>query len=118
MKNATIYKIAAMVIMGIMIVYWLVRSLSAIFSGNTAAAGTLYQMVLAGILAFLSWKWPLPGGILIALLSVVIAMYYMLVLYSLYQALPALLLISTPMAISGLLLIEADWSVRRLQRQR
>ena len=117
MKNSIVFKVAATVIMGIMILYWLILSLGAIFSGNSAAFGTLLQGALAGILTFLSWKWPLPGGIAIAFLGVVIAMYYMLVLYSLDQALPALLFMSTPMAVSGLLYIEADWVVRKARRR-
>ncbi len=116
MKSGFGFKIAAMVILGIMILYWLYASLAAIIGGESRAVSTLVEMIVVGILAVLAWKWPLPGGIGLTLLAVAVGMYYLLVLYSLEQAWTPLLLICAPMAVSGLLLIEADWESRRARK--
>jgi hypothetical protein len=113
MKSALRFKIAAMVVLGAMVLYWLSASLVAIIGGNSRAVSTFVEMLVVGGLAVVCWKWPLWGGIGMVLLGVVVAMYYMLVLYSLDEAWTLLFFICTPMAIAGLLLIESDWESKK-----
>jgi hypothetical protein len=116
MKSAIRFKIAAVVILGVMILYWLYASLAAIIGGNSAAVSVLVQVIVVGILAVVCWKWPLPGGISMVLLAAALAMYYLLAYYSLDQVAGPLLFICAPMAIGGLLFIEADWVTKRAKR--
>jgi len=113
MKSVLRFKIAAMIVLGVMIAYWLIQATIALLSGQAAALSMVLHMLAIGLLAVLSWKWPLPGGILTVLWGAAVAMYYLLVLFSLAQAAAPLLFISAPMGISGLLLIEADWLARK-----
>jgi hypothetical protein len=116
MKSARGFKIAAVVLLGATILYWLYASLAAIIGGNSRAVSVLIQMILAGILVVVAWKWPLPGGIAMTLLAAALAMYYLLAYYSLDQVVLPLVFVCLPMAIGGLLFIEADWTMKRAQR--
>jgi peptidoglycan/LPS O-acetylase OafA/YrhL len=117
MKSAFRFKVAGLVVLGAMILYWLSAGLAAVLAGQSRAIGTLVQMLIVGVVGFLAWKWPLPGGLALVLLGVAVAVYYLLVLHSLDQALAPLLLIAAPMALSGLLFIEADWDARKARMQ-
>lgn len=116
MKNTRTLKIAAMVILGLMVAYWLMITIGALFSGLPGWAGNLLQITLAVLLGLLGWKRPLLGGALLVLGGVVIAVYFLLVLYHLQEAAIPLFAISIPMALSGLLLVEADWQGRKANR--
>ncbi|MBN2387976.1 MAG: hypothetical protein JXB85_13240 [Anaerolineales bacterium] len=113
MKLVKGLKIAALVILGLMVIAWLffARVIFITIPGGTIHP--LVALVVVGLLAYLGWKRPLLGGLGLTLVGVCVAMYYLLILYSLEQALPALLLLCTPMVISGLVFIEADWMTRK-----
>ncbi|MEZ0397035.1 MAG: hypothetical protein ABWK53_11485 [Anaerolineales bacterium] len=113
MKFANGLKIVASLIVGLMCLYWIVRGSAQIASGNTNAFSVLTPVVLAAALAWSGWRRPLLAGILLALLGVILAMYYLLVFYYLQDALPALILMCAPMAVSGLIFIEAAWSIHK-----
>ena len=113
MKMAKFLKTTALVILGLAGFYWLVMAILGILAGNSAGAANLVQVVAAVLLGWLGWKRPLLAGILMTLGSVVLAMYFLLVLYSIYQAMGPLLLLCAPLAISGILLIEADWKAKK-----
>jgi phosphoglycerol transferase MdoB-like AlkP superfamily enzyme len=114
MKKAKSIKIIALSILGLMVAYWLITSTAALLGGNARAFSTVFQMALILGLGVFSWKRPLPGGILIVLFGIVIAMYYLLVMDSMQAINAALALICLPMGISGLLLIEADWISKKI----
>lgn len=116
MKNVRTLKIAAMVILGLMAAYWLVITVGALFSGLPGWAGNFIQIFAAILLGLLGWKRPLLGGALLVLGGVVVALYFLLVLYHLLEATIPLLTLSVPMALSGLLLVEADWQGRKANR--
>ena len=113
MKMAKFLKIAALAVLGLAGFYWLVMAAVGIASGNRAGAANLVQVAVAALLGWLGWKRPLLAGILMALGSVVLAMYFLLVLFSIYQAMGPLLLLCAPLAVSGILLIEADWKAKK-----
>lgn len=113
MRLAKGLKITASVIVGLMCLYWIVRGMGQIAAGNTNAFSVLTPIVLAGALAWMGWKRPLLAGILLSLLGVIMAMYYLLVFYYLQDALAPLILMCAPMCIGGLLLIEAAWLIHK-----
>ncbi len=113
MRLAKGLKISATVIVSLMCLYWISRGMIQIAAGNTNAFAVLTPIVLAGALTWMGWKRPLLAGILLALLGVILAMYYLLVFYYLQDALPALILMCASMGISGLLLIEAAWAIHK-----
>ena len=113
MKMARFIKTIALGILGLAGFYWLVMAAVGISSGNPAGAANLVQVAVAALLIWLGWKHPLLAGILMAAGSVVLAMYFLLVLFSIYQAMGPLLLLCAPLAVSGLLLIEADWKAKK-----
>lgn len=106
-------KIAAIALVGLMCLYWIARGIGQIAAGNTNAFSVLVPIVLAGALAWMGWRRPLLAGILLALLGVIMAMYYLLVFYYLQDALAPLILMCAPMCLGGLLLIEAAWSIHK-----
>ncbi len=96
-------KIFALIFLGLMVAFL-------IYGGGIR----YYLIALAGIfLGWLGWKRPLPGGIVLCVLAILLASYF-LFLYVVPQViLPPLIFICAPMAISGLLLIESEWKVRK-----
>ena len=69
-------------------------------------------IIMIGLL-YLSWRRPLLGGVLTATFGIIMAMYFLLAKEDLNQASFFLLPMCIPLALCGLLFIEADWSVRK-----
>ena len=113
MKRTHGLKIAAAVILALTAIYWFSRGIVWMLSGITSE---IYSLILAIIMFFLivlSWKRPLLGGIITASLGVLLSIYFLVFLPDLQTAIPPLVLLCIPMAISGLLFIEADWNSRK-----
>ena len=114
MKKTSALLIAGLVLLGLTAIYWLIQAVGLIFSGATAGTFSLYLVLVVIMVALivLSRKRSLLGGILIATLGVLMAIYYLMVKFDFYQAMPFLLLMCLPLVISGLLVIEANWRSR------
>lgn len=113
MKRAIIYKSLAALILVIISIFWIVKGILDLFGG---VKGGLNNLILAAALILLvvfDWKRPLVGGIITAFLGVILAVYFNFSLPDIYSAYIPLLLICAPMALGGLLFIEADWAKKR-----
>ncbi len=115
MKKTNGFLIAGLAILGLTVIYWLVQGVGLIFSGASAGTFGLYLGMSVVMLALivLSWKRSLLGGILIATLGILMAVYFLMVKLNIYDATPFLLLMCLPLVISGLLVIEGNWSSRK-----
>ena len=116
MKAKRGFTIAAAIIMGITILYWLVQGLlSVVYQVN--ATEVVYQSLIPAVimigLLVLSLRKPLLGGILTATFGILMAVYFLMVKLDIYQAYYFLLPMCVPLALSGLLFIEADWSEKK-----
>ena len=114
MKKTSALLIAGLALLGLTAVYWLIQGVGLIFSGATAGTYSLFLILSVIMLALivLSRKRSLLGGILIATLGILMAIYFLMVKYDIYVAAPFLLLMCLPLVISGLLVIEANWTSR------
>jgi hypothetical protein len=113
MKRVIIFKIAAAVILGLTAIFWLFKGISDLIGGVQGGLNNLFIAVVLILLVLFDWKWPLLGGIITALLAVILAVYFNFSLPDIYSAYIPLLLICAPMAISGLIFIEADWAKKK-----
>lgn len=113
MRLAKGLKITASLIVGAMCLYWILRGVVQLAGGNANALSVLTPILLAGALTWAGWRRPLMAGILLTMLGVILAMYYLLVFYYLQDALPALILMCAPMAVGGLVFIEAAWLIHK-----
>jgi hypothetical protein len=115
MRRTSGFLIAGLVLLGLTAIYWLIQGVGLIFSGASASTFVLYLVLSLIMLALIiiSWKRSLLGGILIATLGILMAVYFLMVKLNIYDATPFLLLMCLPLVISGLLVIEANWSARR-----
>ena len=118
MKLSRAIKIIALVILGVMVVYWLFffegGSVQALFGGKPNGSNITIVMLITIALGVLSWKRPLPGGIIMVVIGFLEAMYYLLYLDTYQHAMPFLLLMCAPLAFCGWLLIEADWRSKKI----
>jgi hypothetical protein len=113
MMRSRMFRITATAILIVMILFWLVKSVITIAAGDTGAVNDLIIIGAAAILFIVAWKRLVLGGLLISCFGVILAMYFFL-FQTTYQAItPHLLFMCAPMAIAGLLFIEADWSSRK-----
>jgi hypothetical protein len=115
MRRTSGFLIAGLVLLGLTAIYWLIQGVGLIFSDASASTFVLYLVLSLIMLALIiiSWKRSLLGGILIATLGILMAVYFLMVKLNIYDATPFLLLMCLPLVISGLLVIEANWSARR-----
>jgi len=112
-KKANRFRIAATLILGLTAVFWLITGILGMIGG---VPNEIYNIVFAVIVLFLialSSRRPLMWGIITSSLGVVLAMYFLIALPDFYTALLPLLLMCAPLAISGLLFIEADWAMKK-----
>ena len=118
MKRTNGLFIAAIVILSLTAIYWLIQGFGLMFSGAPAGIYSIYLVlpVIMVVLALISRKRALLGGIITSTLGILLAVYFLMIKLDLYAALPFLFLMSVPMAISGLLLIEADWNSKKMSR--
>ncbi len=108
--------IAAAVILVITILYWLIQGiLSLVVQGN--ASEVIYQALVPAVimipLLILSWKKPFLGGILTATFAILMAIYFLMVKIDIYRAYYFLIPMCIPLLLSGLLFIEAEWSLKK-----
>jgi hypothetical protein len=113
MKRAIFFKSIAALILVIISIFWMFKGTSDLFSGVKGGLNNLILAVVLILLAVFDWKRPLVGGIITAFLGVVLAVYFNFSLPDIYSAYIPLFLICAPMALSGLLFIEADWAIKR-----
>lgn len=115
MRKTNAFLIAAAVILGLTAIYWLIQGFGLIFSGvsiRTASFYIIVSIIMIGLLLF-SRRRALLGGIIVSTLGILLAVYFLMVKFTIFDAFPFLILMCVPMAISGLLFIEADWSKRK-----
>jgi hypothetical protein len=110
MKHVNTFKIVAALVLILTGIFWLIKAVADIFAGVQGGINNLIVAVVLFILAFFDWKRPLLGGIVTATLGVILAVYFNLVLPTIYVAYIPLLLICAPLVIGALLFIEADWA--------
>jgi hypothetical protein len=113
MKRANGFKIAAMVIVGITVVLWAIIVVIGLAGGNTGGLTDLVLLLIAVGLSVLAWKKPLLGGILLSAYEIILALYFFLLPTTIYMVETHLLLMCSPITLSGLLFIEAAWSARK-----
>jgi hypothetical protein len=113
MNRSRIFKIVGAVILGLTALFWLIKGITDLIGGVNGGIQNLIFSIVIFCLLVLSWKWALWGGISTALLAVVLAVYFNLMLPDIYSAYIPLLFMCAPMAISGLLFIEADWTSKK-----
>jgi peptidoglycan/LPS O-acetylase OafA/YrhL len=115
MKRNNGFLIAAAVILGLTALYWLYQAVGLMISGATFGTYSFFILlaVLMLILLFVSRRRPLLVGIIVAGMGILLAVYFLMVKLNLYDATPFLLLMCVPLSLSGLLFIEADWSMKR-----
>ena len=115
MKRTNGLLIAAAVILSLTAIYWLIQGFGLMFSGFSVGTYSLYLLlaVIMIALVMISRKRTLLGGIITSSLGVLLAIYFLMVKLDLYAALPFLILMCVPMAISGFLFIEADWNSKK-----
>jgi hypothetical protein len=113
MTKAKLFKTTSAGLLGLGTIYWLAQGiLAARAYGNLPALPFLLALILVLLLLAGLWK-PLAGGILQAFGGVVAAMYFLLVYFSIYEAMPFLIFFCAPLALAGLLSIEAAWRGRK-----
>ncbi|MGB8214561.1 MAG: hypothetical protein WCE68_13470 [Anaerolineales bacterium] len=113
MKRSHYFKIAAAGILGLTAILWFIKGITDIFGNVSGGILNLVLSIFLFGLIFLSWKRLLLGGIITASLAVLLAFGFSIVLPDISLALIPLLLLCAPMALSGLLFIEADWTKKR-----
>ena len=109
MKSSNIFRIAAAIILGLMVLFWLFTSVRGILAGVPGELNNLIIMLVAVLLAFLAWKRLLLGGLLICGFGILLALYFFLLPTDLQTITPQLILMCIPLTLAGLLFIEADW---------
>jgi hypothetical protein len=113
MKRSNNYKIAAAVVFGLTAILWLVKGIADILGGVSGGILNLILSIGMFCLTLLSWNRPLLGGIISAVLAVILAVYFNLQLPNIYIAYIPMFLMCAPMVLSGLLFIEADWAKKK-----
>ena len=113
MRRSNIFKIAAVIILGLMILFWLIISVIGMLAGVSGESNNLIIMLISILLAFLAWKRLLLGGLLICGFGVLLALYFFLLPTDLQTITPQLILMCVPLTLAGLLFIEADWASKK-----
>ena len=113
MKRARVFRTIAAVVLGLTAFFWLFKGLVDVFSGTRGGMNNLLVAIGLLVLTLIGWKRLLWGGIVLALLGVILAIYFNIILPDIYSAFIPLLLICSPMVLGGLLYIEADWAAKR-----
>jgi hypothetical protein len=91
MRRSKIFKIAAVIILGLMVFFWLVTSVIGMLAG---VSGELNNLI-------------------IMLVVILLALYFFLLPTDLQTITPQLILICVPLTLAGLLFIEADWASKK-----
>jgi hypothetical protein len=112
-KRSIAFKYLASLILGLTILFWSVISIIGMVRGVPREINNLIVMLVVAALAFLAWKRPLLGGILLSGFGIVLAVYFFLALPDIQTAYSPLLLMCSPIAIAGLIFIEAEWAHRK-----
>jgi hypothetical protein len=115
LKKISFLMWAALVILGLTAIYWLIQGVGLMLSAASLGTYSFYLILALIMIAslFVSRARPLLGGIILVSLSILLAIYFLMVKITIYNAGPFLFLMCLPLAISGLLFIEADWSKRK-----
>lgn len=113
MSRSRAIKFIAAAILGITGLFWLIKGAMDLLGGVPGGDYNLGIAVVVLGLTLLSWKRMLLGGIITATLAVLLAVIFNLILPNIQLAFIPLILICAPMALSGLLFIEADWTKKK-----
>jgi hypothetical protein len=113
MKRAYPFKIAAVIVLLLSVLFWLFISIRGMMAGVPGEINNLIIMFIVIILAILAWKRLLLGGLLLCGFGIILAMYFFLLPTDLQTITPQLLFMCIPMTIAGLLFIEADWNSKK-----
>ena len=113
MSRSQVFKNAAAAILGVTGLFWLIKGALDLSGGVPGGDYNLGIAVVILGLTLLSWKRMLLGGIITATLAVLLAVIFNLVLPNIQLAFIPLILICAPMALGGLLFIEADWTKKK-----
>ena len=106
MKKTTKMKIIGLVFPGLTIAFLLLFALGETIGGDWSGRGHLIQAIPIAFLMWLGWKHPLPGGILLLVLSL-IASYFLIDALRGPEWLAPLLILIAPLFLSGILLLSA-----------
>jgi hypothetical protein len=113
MKHARIFRAIATIVLVMTAIFWLFKGLADVFTGVRGGINNLLVAIGLLLMVLIGWKKLLWGGIIIALLGVILAVYFNFTLPDINSAFIPLLLICTPMVLGGLLYIEADWALKK-----
>ncbi len=116
MKARRGFMLAAEIILGLTILYWLVQGILSLFV-QVNASEVIYQALIPAVimipLLILSHRKPFLGGILTATFGVLMAIYFLMVKIDIYRAYYFLIPMCIPLILSGLLFIEAEWTLKK-----
>ena len=113
MKRSKIFKTAAAFILGLTFLLWLIFSILGMIQGVPREINNIITIVIIAILGLVAWKRPLLGGILLAVMAILITIYFLTFNDFLSTALVGMVLLSAPVVVAGFLFIEADWSSKK-----
>jgi hypothetical protein len=112
MKKTTKMKIVALLFPGLTIAVLLLFAIGETTGGDWSGLGHLIQALPIAFLIWLGWKHPLPGGILLLVLSF-LAAYSLIDVLRGPEGLAPFLIIIAPLFLSGMLLLSAAGLERR-----
>lgn len=113
MKQSHRFRLAAEIILALTVLFWLVTSISGMIAGVPREVNNLIIIVVVAVLAYLAWKRPLLGGLVLCGMGIMLAIYFFLLPTDLRTIIPQLLLMCLPLVIGGLIFIEADWVTKK-----
>ena len=108
-------KIAAMVLLALGVAFYLMFTVGEMVGGDVAAIQHLPPVVVLAGLLWLAWKRPHVAGVVLLVLSVPLAVAYVVVLVVQDLPLAWALWIAIPPVVTGLLLLRAGRAERALR---
>jgi hypothetical protein len=114
MKRSNGFKVGAAIILALTFLFWLIFSVIGILQGVPREINNLILIIIMALLGLLAWKRPLLGGILLAVLAVLMAIYFLMFNDYFSTALVGMVLLGAPAVIAGFLFIDADWAKKKM----
>jgi hypothetical protein len=115
MKTVKGLKIAAMVPLGFIALLYLVFGIGESLGGEPGGWMHLVELVIVGLIMLFCWKFPLWGGILLLVFALAGGVNLVLAAtHTLLPGVPSIVFLRyLPLAISGILLLAAEWLRRK-----
>jgi len=113
MKRSRGFKIAAAVVLVVTFLFWLFFSIIGMLQGVPREIYNIITIIIVAALGLLAWKRPLLGGILLAVLAILLTIYFLTFNDYFSTALVGMLTLCAPVVIAGFLFIEADWASKK-----